>query len=331
MNSGGKLFIMKKIFLTMASIATGLGLASQAYANNYEIKSGDTLWSIAEENGTSVAELKQLNQLDDNEIKAGQRIIVSTNTYYRVQKGDTIAKITKKFSITTGELIKWNNLSSTKLPVGKQLIVSEKMYKKQKSKNRRSVKVALSPETAQLVKSIQSKQNKEEQMINEVNETTYLQDELMLDDTLELTSASDMTMSQNESEQIEYTTVDEQKRPSNIVDINNDVAKVALQIAQGKSYVYGANSANAVDCSSFAQQVFKALGKSIPRTTYAQMAAGKKVNDPQPGDLVFFNNGSHVGVYIGEGQMIDALNPEAGIGQRAVSYINGSVTGYYRY
>lgn len=121
-----------------------------------------------------------------------------------------------------------------------------------------------------------------------------------------------------------------QKAPTSVA-VNNDVASVALSIAAGKSYVYGANSASAVDCSSFAQQVLAAMGKSIPRTTYAQAAAGTQVSNPQPGDLVFFNNYSHVGVYIGGGQMVDALNPSAGIGQRAVSYISGSVDGYYRY
>ncbi|GGB01239.1 peptidoglycan endopeptidase [Macrococcus hajekii] len=113
--------------------------------------------------------------------------------------------------------------------------------------------------------------------------------------------------------------------------VNNNVAAVANSVAAGKSYVYGGNSATAVDCSSFAQQVLASMGKSIPRTTYAQMAAGTPVSAPQPGDLVFFNGGSHVGVYIGNGQMIDALNPQQGIAQRAVSYISGSVTGYYRF
>ncbi|MGV2875777.1 C40 family peptidase [Macrococcus capreoli] len=121
-----------------------------------------------------------------------------------------------------------------------------------------------------------------------------------------------------------------QKAPTSVA-VNNDVASVALSIAAGKSYVFGANSASAVDCSSFAQQVLAAMGKSIPRTTYAQAAAGTPVSNPQPGDLVFFNNFSHVGVYIGGGQMVDALNPADGVGQRPVSYISGSVDGYYRF
>ncbi|ULG72425.1 C40 family peptidase [Macrococcus brunensis] len=113
--------------------------------------------------------------------------------------------------------------------------------------------------------------------------------------------------------------------------VNNNVAAIANSMAANKTYVYGGNSATAVDCSSFAQQVLASMGKSIPRTTWAQMAAGTQVSTPQPGDLVFFNGGSHVGVYIGNGQMVDALNPSAGVGQRAVSYISGSITGYYRY
>ena len=121
-----------------------------------------------------------------------------------------------------------------------------------------------------------------------------------------------------------------QKAPATTA-VSGDVASVALSVAAGKSYVYGANSASAVDCSSFAQQVLAAMGKSIPRTTYAQRDAGTQVSTPQPGDLVFFNNYSHVGVYIGGGQMVDALNPSEGIGQRSVSYVSGYVDGYYRF
>ena len=121
------------------------------------------------------------------------------------------------------------------------------------------------------------------------------------------------------------------KAVATTASVNNNVAAIANSMAASRSYVYGGNSSTAVDCSAFAQQVLAAMGKSIPRTTWAQMAAGTPVSTPQPGDLVFFNGGSHVGVYIGNGQMVDALNPSAGVGQRAVSYIDGSITGYYRY
>lgn len=111
----------------------------------------------------------------------------------------------------------------------------------------------------------------------------------------------------------------------------NNVGAVARSIAANRVYRYGANNSYAVDCSAFAQQVMRAVGKNVPRTTHAQMRAGKRVYSPKAGDLVFFNGGSHVGVYIGNGQMVDALNPRDGVKQRSIYYIYGTITGFYRY
>ena len=109
-------------------------------------------------------------------------------------------------------------------------------------------------------------------------------------------------------------------------------AEYALKLAVGKRYVWGGNSDTDVDCSSFAQQFMRGYkGIEISRTTYDQVKEGTQVNDPEPGDLVFFNDFAHVGVYVGDGMMVDALNPEEGVGLRAVSYVHGKVDGYYRY
>lgn len=146
------------------------------------------------------------------------------------------------------------------------------------------------------------------------------------------TQTATQTVAQTAAPIVSQTsTTSEVKKAPATTAVSGNVASVALSVAAGKSYVYGANSASAVDCSSFAQQVLAAMGKSIPRTTYAQAAVGTQVSAPQPGDLVFFNNYSHVGVYIGGGQMVDALNPSEGIGQRSVSYVSGHVDGYYRF
>ncbi|MER5519157.1 NlpC/P60 family protein [Streptomyces sp. NPDC002763] len=82
----------------------------------------------------------------------------------------------------------------------------------------------------------------------------------------------------------------------------------------GSPYVWGATGPNAFDCSGLAQAAYRSAGVSIPRTTYAQINAGRRVSrsELQPGDLVFFYSGiSHVGIYIGNGQMIHAPNPSA--------------------
>ncbi|MFC5215434.1 NlpC/P60 family protein [Streptomyces coerulescens] len=82
----------------------------------------------------------------------------------------------------------------------------------------------------------------------------------------------------------------------------------------GSPYVWGATGPNAFDCSGLTQAAYRAAGVSLPRTTYAQIDAGRRVSRSEllPGDLVFFYSGiSHVGLYIGNGQMIHAPNPSA--------------------
>jgi cell wall-associated NlpC family hydrolase len=82
----------------------------------------------------------------------------------------------------------------------------------------------------------------------------------------------------------------------------------------GSPYVWGATGPDAFDCSGLVQAAYRSAGISLPRTTYAQIDAGRRVSrsELEPGDLVFFYSGiSHVGLYIGNGQMIHAPNPSA--------------------
>ncbi|GLP67845.1 hypothetical protein TUSST3_44670 [Streptomyces sp. TUS-ST3] len=82
----------------------------------------------------------------------------------------------------------------------------------------------------------------------------------------------------------------------------------------GSPYVWGATGPDAFDCSGLIQAAYRSAGISLPRTTYAQIDAGRRVSRSEllPGDLVFFYSGiSHVGLYIGNGQMIHAPNPSA--------------------
>ncbi|MGW2815185.1 NlpC/P60 family protein [Streptomyces sp. NPDC001415] len=84
--------------------------------------------------------------------------------------------------------------------------------------------------------------------------------------------------------------------------------------ALGKPYVWGATGPSSFDCSGLTQAAWKAAGVGLPRTTYTQINAGSRVARSQlaPGDLVFFYSGiSHVGLYIGGGQMIHAPHPGA--------------------
>ncbi len=80
----------------------------------------------------------------------------------------------------------------------------------------------------------------------------------------------------------------------------------------GANYVWGATGPDTFDCSGFTSYVYKhAAGMNISRTTYTQVDVGQPVSQDQlkPGDLVFPNAG-HVGIYVGNGQMIHA--PQTG-------------------
>ncbi|MFJ2443136.1 NlpC/P60 family protein [Streptomyces sp. NPDC087658] len=82
--------------------------------------------------------------------------------------------------------------------------------------------------------------------------------------------------------------------------------------AIGKPYVWGSTGPGSFDCSGLTQAAWRSAGVSLPRTTYTQINAGQRVSRDQlaPGDLVFFFSGiSHVGMYVGGGQMIHAPRP----------------------
>ncbi|PNE39365.1 MULTISPECIES: C40 family peptidase [Streptomyces] len=84
----------------------------------------------------------------------------------------------------------------------------------------------------------------------------------------------------------------------------------------GKPYVWGATGPSSYDCSGLTQAAWRAAGVDLPRTTWDQVKVGTRVSssDLQPGDLVFFfNDISHVGMYIGGGEMIHAPHPGASV------------------
>ncbi|KQB85196.1 C40 family peptidase [Corynebacterium oculi] len=103
---------------------------------------------------------------------------------------------------------------------------------------------------------------------------------------------------------------------------SSSVGQSIVDVARGKigsPYVYGAAGPNAFDCSGFTSWVYSQVGKSIPRTSQAQASSGTPVayGDLQPGDIVaFYGGASHVGIYVGNGMIIDALNSGSPVAER---------------
>lgn len=90
--------------------------------NIYKVQKGDTLYKIANMYGTTVDNLKKLNNLNSNTLSIGQELIVpSKDTTYIVQKGDTLWAIARKFNTTVDSIKNKNNLTSNTLQIGQNL------------------------------------------------------------------------------------------------------------------------------------------------------------------------------------------------------------------
>ena len=99
----------------------------------------------------------------------------------------------------------------------------------------------------------------------------------------------------------------------------------------GAQYVWGAAGPTTFDCSGLVVWSFAQVGISLPHYSYSQMSGGSPVSagDLQPGDLLFFYGGSHVGIYIGGNQFIHA--PHTGTVVQVTSLSSYSLTAARRY
>ena len=101
-----------------------------------------------------------------------------------------------------------------------------------------------------------------------------------------------------------------------------EIAKFACKYV-GYPYVAGGTSlTNGADCSGFVLAVYKNFGYSLPRSSYAQSGAGRGVSysEAQPGDIIYY--GGHVGIYIGNGQIVHASTERSGIKITSATYRN---------
>src|SRR5699024_11002955 len=283
---------MKKTIISAASLtALSAVAAANISASEVTVESGDTLWSISAGASQSVEEIKSLNNLSSDLIFPGDVLKVDAEapsaapaeeteadndaTTYTIEAGDTLFAIASQFNISIDEIKAWNNLSSDLIIPGKTIVVAEEA----------------APEAA----SVQEAPEAEEAAAPAVEEVEAAEvEEVEVEETaapaVEEVEEVQETPEVEETEEVEQPQAAPAAPAAEPAVTGGNAAAVANSLAAGKSYVYGGNSASAVDCSAFTQQFMAAFnGKSIPRTTYGQQAAGTQVSNPQPGDLVFFN------------------------------------------
>lgn len=105
---------------------------------SYVVKKGDSLWSIANQNGTTVSELKKYNNLTNDLLSIGQIIeipsattivtpseedVINKENLYIVQNGDTLWSIARKFGVSIDDIRNANNLTNDILSIGMSLII----------------------------------------------------------------------------------------------------------------------------------------------------------------------------------------------------------------
>ena len=115
--------------LQIGQVLTLPSTSSSSSSNTYTVKSGDSLWSIANKYNTTVNELKSLNNLTSNTLQIGQVLTLpstsssSSSNTYTVKSGDSLWSIANKYNTTVNELKSLNNLTSNTLQIGQTLIL----------------------------------------------------------------------------------------------------------------------------------------------------------------------------------------------------------------
>lgn len=102
---------------------------------NYTVKSGDSLYKIANQYGISVNDIIEFNELPSTVLSIGQQLLIPSmnvnqqpdssmgGQYYTVQSGDSLYKIANQYGVTVDEIINLNGLTSTLLNIGQQLLI----------------------------------------------------------------------------------------------------------------------------------------------------------------------------------------------------------------
>ncbi|WHY57568.1 C40 family peptidase [Peribacillus simplex] len=285
------------------------------------VKLGDSLSKIAKKYNLSLSALLKLNTdiSNSDRIYIGQSIRVSgktpassstaknspSNATYRVKSGDTLDKIARVNNMTVKQLKSKNNLTSNLIFPGQVLKVNTLNNNTNNSKNTTEVYVV---KLGDSLSTIAKRYNLSLSALLKINPNISNSNRIRIGQSIRV------------SGQASASSI---KKPSKSTKADQVLAAGAKYM--GARYVYGASTSrtDVFDCSSFTLRAFQSAGVSLPRTSVAQSQVGTTVSSKslQKGDLVFFdtnNDGviNHVGIYAGNGQMLNAST------SKGVSYAN---------
>ena len=268
---------------------------------------------------------------------------VNTNaSTYKVNAGDTLAVIASQFGTTTSKLVALNNLSNANsLTVGQTLKVkgsvpaptvtapkpTQTVATQTPSTQTPSTQTVAKPSVSASTHTVKSGDSLGKIASQYGVSVSYLvnrnnlsnANDLSVGQVLQLKGAasSSVTPKPTTPKPTTPTTTYKPSKPSapSTSGLSFNTLFSFAQQFSGTPYVWGGTTPSGFDCSGFTQYVYGNSGVSLNRTAGDQMNQSTKISEGQakPGDLVFFsyNGGSsidHVGIYMGNGQMINAQN-----------------------
>ena len=308
---------LHKLVAATAIVSTvGVGLAQIADADTYTVKKGDTLWDIAINNGTTVDQLMQDNNLTSSLIFPGDKLTYNTTVaqvaqakeegYYTVVLGDTLGKISNRFGVSVDQLVKLNNIENPNLIyVGTVLKVSENAAAK--------AEVSV-PKAEATVAKATVVENTAEKTVAKV-------------DPVQTVPAKPATAAATPKAEVKKETPAaapkaEAKKAAVATATPNLAAKVTAPAPAATTQVSSSNKGAAIyqaalaqlgrhqDCTMLVTNALKSVGINFHDWPIGYMSLGTVIpaSQAQPGDLIYYANGglglAHIAVYAGNGQAV---------------------------
>ena len=319
---------LQKLVAATAIVSTvGVGLSQIADADTYTVKKGDTLWDIAINNGTTVDQLMQDNNLTSSLIFPGDKLTYNTTVaqvaqakeegYYTVVLGDTLGKISNRFGVSVDQLVKLNKLDNPNLIyVGTVLKVSENAAAKAE------VTVAKAENTVAKATVVENTTEKTVAKVDPV-QTVPAKPAVTAAATPKVETPAVAPKAEVKKETPAEAPKAEVKKETPVATAAPSVAaKPAAPAAAATTQAASSNKGAAIyqaalaqlgryqDCTMLVTNALKAVGINFHDWPAGYMSLGTVVpaSQAQPGDLVYYANGgtglAHIGVYAGNGQAV---------------------------
>ena len=309
---------LQKLVAATAIVSTvGVGLSQIADADTYTVKKGDTLWDIAINNGTTVDQLMQDNNLTSSLIFPGDKLTYNTTVaqvaqakeegYYTVVLGDTLGKISNRFGVSVDQLVKLNNIDNPNLIyVGTVLKVSENAAAKAE------VTVAKAENTVAKATVVE----------NTTEKTVAKVDPVQTVPAKPAVTAVATPKAEVKKETPAAAPKAEVKKETTVATAAPSVAAKPAAPAAATTQAASSNKGAAIyqaalaqlgryqDCTMLVTNALKAVGINFHDWPIGYMSLGTVVpaSQAQPGDLIYYANGglgmAHIAVYAGNGQAV---------------------------